>query len=58
MVMQVRKFAAEQLYLYVLMSDLGESETLTDRLLSTAWDGALADAKLAQQEVKQLFALA
>ena len=56
--LQVRKFVAEQLYLHVLMSDFSESDELSEKLLSTPWDGALADAKIAQQEVKRLFAMA
>ena len=56
--LQVRKFVAEQLYLHVLMSDSSESDELSETLLSTPWDGTLADAKIAQQEVKRLFAVA
>jgi hypothetical protein len=39
------------------MYESSECDELTEKLLSTPWDGALADAKLAQQQVKQLFAL-
>lgn len=56
--MQVRKFTAEQLYMHVLMSDISEGDELSDKLLSTPWDGPLAEAKIAQQEVKRLFAVA